>query len=199
MADNKQGRDKQADDEERRQREREVVTALERLDEPEPSLETEVSADVADDLDALAFPATGEAVVSEIGERTIETSDGTYTVADLVPDTAAVSFDSAGAVRVRLQRPTVAASMRRIVAAVDDVQHEGLSQSQYDAYERTLGALKAVDADDDDEGIRAITDWLVEQIGERKKPPGSRAVRKEAAGYCRKNGYPIRDDEWLGA
>lgn len=199
MVDNKRGRDKQADDESRRQREREVVTALERIDEPEPPRETEVPDDVAENLEELAFPASGETVVSNVGERDVETDDGTYTVADLIPDTDAVSFDSVGAVRVRLQRPTVADSMRRIVVAVDEAQHERLSQSQYDAYERTLGALKAVDADDDDESVGAITDWLVEQIGERQKPPGSRAVRKEAAGFCRKNGYPIRDDEWLGA
>lgn len=199
MADNKRGRDKQADDEVRRQRERQVVTALERMDEPEPPRETEVPDDVADNLEELAFPATGEAVVSNVGEHDVETDDGTYTVAELIPDTEAVSFDSVGAVRVRLQRPTVADSMRRIVVAVDEAQHERLSQSQYDAYERTLGALKAVDADDDDESIGAITNWLVEQIGERQKPPGSRAVRKEAAGFCRRNGYPIRDDEWLGA
>ena len=199
MADNKQGRDKQADDEERRQREREVVTALERMDEPEPPQETEVPDDVDDALDAVEFPATGEAVVSAVGEHHVETSDETHTVADLVPDTRTVSFDSVDAVRVRLQRPTIAASMRRIVVAVDEVQNEVLSQSQYDAYERTLSALKAVDADDDDEGVRAITDWLVDQIHERKSLPSSRAVRKEAAGFCRKNGYPIRDDEWLGA
>jgi hypothetical protein len=199
MADNKQGRDKQADDESRRQRERDVVTALERIDEPEPPRDTEIPDDVADTLDTLAFPASGETVVSNVGERHVETDDGTYTVADLIPDTDAVSFDSAGAVRVRLQRPTVADSMRRIVVAVDEAEHERLSQSQYDAYERTLSALKAVDADDDDESVGAITAWLVEQIGERQKPPGSRAVRKEAAGFCRKNGYPIRDDEWLGA
>jgi len=41
-------------------------------------------------------------------------------------------------------------------------------------------------------------DWIVEQIREKEKKPGSRAVRREAAKFCRANGYEVRNDEWLG-
>jgi hypothetical protein len=197
MADDKRSREEQARNDDRRQRERDVAEELERSDETEPPIET---ADLdALDLDAVTFPATGADVVAAVGGRAVETPNETLAVEDLVPDTDSVTYPSPAAVRVRLQRPTVAAAMRRVVDASETLPNTEFSRSQREAYERTLRALKAIDADDDDEGIEVVTDWIVERIRTKEKLPNSRRVRKRAAEFCRANGYPIRDDEWLGA
>jgi len=60
----------------------------------------------------------------------------------------------------------------------------------------TFQELEAVDADDEE--IRTISDWVVEQIREKERLLSSRAVRRQAAKFCRANGYQVRDDEWLG-
>lgn len=198
MADNKSGRDKQADDDDRRQREREITTELERGDEDEPPVDASELAYFETELDAVAFPATGAELVSAVGDREIEAADGTYAIADLLPDADAETFESPAEVRVRIQRPTIAAAMKRIVEAVGSLPNEELGRSQRDAYEQTFRALEAIDADDDDEGIRVIADWIVERIGEKEAVPGSRDVRRQAAKFCRKNGYEVRNDEWLG-
>ena len=198
MADDKRGREKQARDAERRRDERDIVTALERRDETEPAVDDEELDEFAAELDAISFPATGAAVVAAVGDREIESADGTYTVSELVPDTEAEVFSTPTAVRVRVLRPTVAAAMKRIVEAVDSLPSASLGTSQREAYERTLRELKGIDADDDDEGVQFITDWIVDRIHETEKLPGSRGVRREAAKFCRKNGYQVRDDEWLG-
>jgi hypothetical protein len=62
----------------------------------------------------------------------------------------------------------------------------------------TFQKLKAVDADDDDEGIRVISDWILGYIDNKQRPPGSREVRRQAAKFCRTNGYRVHSDEWLG-
>jgi len=198
MADDKRGRDKQARDEKRRQQERDALEALERSDETEPPVEETQLQEFETDLDALTFPATGTEIVDTVGDRSIETPDGTETVAALVPDTDEEQFDSPAAVRLRVQRPTIAAAMKRVVEASETLQNTDLGRSQRDAYEKTFRALKAIDADDDDEGIRVVADWIVEQIHEKGALPGSRAVRRKAAKFCRSNGYSIRNDEWLG-
>lgn len=198
MADDKSGRDKQARDEDRRQREREISAAVERGDEPEPEVDTSELAYFETELEPLTFPATGAEIVSAVGDREIESSVGTYAVADLVPAVDWERFDSPEEVRVRIQRPTIAAAMKRIVEASDPLPDEELGRSQRDAYERTFEALKAIDADDEDEGIRVVADWIVERIREKEAIPGSRDVRRRAAEFCRSNGYEIRNDEWLG-
>ena len=198
MADDKSGRDKQARDEERRQREREIAAELERGDEAEPPVDTSELAYFETALDAVTFPATGAAIVSAVGDREIESAVGTYAVADLVPDVEAETFDSPAAVRVRIQRPTIAAAMKRIVEASAPLPNEELSASQREAYVRTFRALEAIDADDDDEGIAVMADWIVEKIRDDETIPGSRDVRRRAAKFCRANGYEVRDDEWLG-
>lgn len=43
-----------------------------------------------------------------------------------------------------------------------------------------------------------IGDWIVGRIRETEKLSGSRDVRRQAATFCRANGYEIRTDEWLG-
>ena len=198
MADDKSGRDKQAHDEERRQREREIAAELERGDETEPPVDPSELAYFETALDAVTFPATGAEIVSAVGDREIEAVSGTYAIADLVPDVDGETFDEPTAVRVRVQRPTIAAAMKRIVEASDSLRDEELGRSQRDAYEQTFQALEAIDAVDEDEGIRVIADWIVERIEEKEKIPGSRAVRRQAAKFCRENGYEIRNDEWLG-
>jgi hypothetical protein len=55
--------------------------------------------------------------------------------------------------------------------------------------------LDAVEARLDDvtfpaTGSEVVTDWIVEQMETTGKRPGSRAVRRRAAKFCRSNGYP---------
>ncbi|WP_227357487.1 DUF5789 family protein [Haladaptatus salinisoli] len=198
MADNKRGRDKQAHDVERRQQEREIATELERADELEPPVEAEELADFEAELEELTFPATGIEVVAAIGDREIESDEGSYSIEDLVPETDKETFDSPAAVRVQVQRPTVAAAMKRVVEASKTLPNTDFSWTQRKAYEKTFQELKTIDADDDDEGIQVISDWIVERIRDKDTLPTSRAVRREAAKFCRANGYQVRNDEWLG-
>jgi hypothetical protein len=198
MADDKSGRDKQADDLDKRQRQRDLAEALERGDETEPEVEAEDLKDIEKAFEAVEFPATGSEVVHAVGTQTVEAPDGTYAVENLIPETEAVVFEKPAAVRVRIQRPTIAAAMKRVLEAADAVRNVEVERSQREAYEKTFRALRAIDADDDDEGIRHVADWIVEQIQENGTIPGSRAVRRKAADFCRSEGYEVRADEWLG-
>ncbi|MBO4247849.1 hypothetical protein IL252_08485 [Halomicrobium sp. IBSBa] len=198
MADNKSGRDDQADNADRRQRERDILTALERNDETEPPVDERALGELETELDTLSFPVTAREVVETLGDRTVESDAGVHTVADLLPETDQETFDEPATVRTRVQRPTIAAAMKRIVEHCQSIQQTSLGTSQREAYEKTFRALKAVDADDDDEGIQYVADWIVERIDETGTLPGSRAVRREAATFCRSNGYSVRNDEWLG-
>lgn len=198
MADDKNSRENQAQDVERRQRERAMVTALERKDEPEPPLQAGTLDDLEADFDELSFPATGMEVVTKIGDRTIESAEGRFRIEELVPATDDETFDSPDAVRVQVERPTVAAAMKRVVEASTTLRNTEFSWTQRKAYEKTFEELKAIDSQDDDAGIRAISDWIVERISDRESLPSSRGVRREAAKFCRANGYQVRNDEWLG-
>lgn len=198
MADNKSGRDKQAQDADRRQRERAIDTELERGGETEPPVDAAELVDLEAELEALEFPATGADIVASVGNHVISSAEGSYGIKDLVPATDEETFDSPDAVRVQVQRPTVAAAMKGIVEASETLGNTEFRWTQRKAYETTFQELKAVDADDDDEGIRAISDWVVEQIREKERLPSSRAVRRQAAKFCRANGYQVRNDEWLG-
>lgn len=198
MADDKNSRDKQARDDEKRQLERDIDEARKRMGETEPSIEAEELDEIETELDSLEYPATGAEVVDAVGEKVVESVARRYSVKELVPDTPAEKFESPSAVRTRIKRPTVARSMKRISEAADELPHTDFGDSQTDAYEKTLRELKEVDADDEDEGIKVVTDWIVERIHEKEKPPSSRAVRKRAAKFCRENGYEVRNDEWLG-
>jgi hypothetical protein len=198
MADDKRNREKQARDADRRQREREIAEELARAEEPEPPVEPADLAAVESALEPVQFPATGPEVVSAVGDRVVESATGQYAVEELVPATDAATFESPAAVRERIQRPTIAAAMKRVTEAAETVPHTELSGSRREAYEKTVRELKAIDADDDDEGIAVVRDWIVEQIDEENSLPGSRAVRRRAATFCRANGYEVRNDEWLG-
>lgn len=161
-------------------------------------MEAEKLANFEGELEELTFPATGNEVVAGIGDHEIESVEGSYSIEELVPETDEETFDSPAAVRVQVQRPTVAAAMKQVVEASKTLRNADFSWTQRKAYEKTFQELKAIDADDDDEGIQAISDWIVERIRDKETLPTSRAVRREAAKFCRANGYQIRNDEWLG-
>lgn len=199
MADDKNGREEQAANEQRRQRQREIDAELARMDEPEPTVDTSDLAFFETELEQLSFPATGTEIVATIGDEELEAVEDTYTVAELVADTETEAFESPAAIRTRVQRPTVARAMKRLVEAADTLGNERLEGSQWTAYERTFRALAAVTPDDEDEGISVVADWIVERIEQKGTLPGSRSVRKRAAEYCRANGYEVGNDEWLGA
>ena len=198
MADDKKSRDKQAHDQERRQRERALEEQLERMGEPEPPIPEEGLAEVEEELDNIEYPATGAEVVESVGEHVVESLTDNYHIQELVPDTEDEEFESPSELRRRVRRPTVAEAMKRVVEAGETVQHAEFGSSQLEAYEKTFRELKTIDAEDEDEGVRAIADWIVEQIHQKEKLPGSRDVRRQAAKFCRANGYSVRNDEWLG-
>jgi hypothetical protein len=139
--------------------------------------------------------ADGEGTADD--ERTARVA--TYTVAELLPESERLQFPAPEAVRAHVRRPTVAGAIKRIVEAGDDLDGAVFGRSQRDAYRRTFRALAALDTTDDDEPVGTVTDWAVERIETTGSYPPSRRLRKEAAAVCRRNGYEIRDDEWLGA
>lgn len=198
MPDDKRGREKQARDEDRRQRERDVAEARERGDEPEPP-EEEPLGDLEAALDEQDFPLTPAEIIAEYGDREVAVDGTRKPVEEVFPDTDEEAYESPEAVRERIEKPTVGAAMGRIMEASREILDKDRLGSQRDAYRKTLESLKAIDADDDDEGVTAITDWIVEEIQRKEKRPSSRRVRRQAAKFCRENGYEIRDDEWLGA
>jgi len=198
MPDDKRGREKQARDADRRQRERDVAAELERWHETEPTVDAEDLGDAEAGLEGVAFPTTGTEIVAEIGDRTLETPDGKRAVSELIPDLDDGKYDSADAVRARLQRLTVAATITRITEAADALPETDLTGSQRTAYERTFLELKNVDAVDADEGIAVVGDWILAAIREDERLPDSRGVRRRAADYCRDQGYQVGNNEWLG-
>jgi len=197
MPDDKRGREKQARDADQRQRERDVVAQLERSEETEPPVDERVVDDI-DELERVEFPATGADIVEAVGDSVVETGDGTAPIRALVPETETEVYDTPEDVRLRIRRPTVAGAMKRIVEANEAVSNDRLGVSKRTAYEKTLRALKGIDADDEDEGVTYITDWVVDRIYEKESPPKSRDVRREAAEFCRKNGYEVSNNDWLG-
>lgn len=198
MADDKSGRDEQASNEEQRQRERALAEELDRMDEVEPEIEATDLVDLETELDVVSFPASGSEVVAAAGDHEIAVTDESITVEEMIPDAEAEVFDSPAAVRMRVQRPTVAAEMKRIVEAADAADTVEFGTSQRDAYMKTLFALRAIEADDDDEGVREIGDWIVDQIHAKGKLPGSRGVRREAGKIARSYGHTVSNNDWLG-
>ncbi len=198
MADDKRGRDKQAQDADRRQRERALRAELERYDEAEPPVDDAELDEIEAELETVSFPATGAEVVDAVGERRVTAGQDTYAVEELLPDAEVETFEAPDVVRSRIQRPTLASAMKRIVEASETIPNVEFSSGKRDAYEKTIRALQAVDTIDEDEGVHAITEWIVERIEETGKLPGSRDVRRQGAKITRKSGYEVRNDEWLG-
>jgi hypothetical protein len=198
MADDKSGREKQARDADDRQRERALSAALERGDEPEPPVDDAAVAGVASELAAVPFPATGSDVVADVGDLAVESEEGVHRVAELLPDADAETFTSPAEVAVRVQHPTAARAMKRIVEAADSFRRVSLEGSRRDTYEKTFRALAAVDSLDDNESIPVLADWVVERLEDDEALPDSRDVRRQAATVARSAGYEVSNDEWLG-
>lgn len=197
MPDDKRGRDKQAHDASNRRWARDIAQELERMDETEPPV-AEADIDFEAELEALDYPVTGREVLDAVGDREVQSDEGAHTVDELVPETDAVTYESAEVVRTRVRRPTVAAAMKRVLEASRSLPDGILGGSQWEAYEKTFRELAAIDARDQDEPVEAVADWIVEEISDGEQLPGSRGVRREAARYCRENGYEIRSNDWLG-
>jgi len=193
MGDTKNGREDQAQDEMKRQRKRAIQEELDRWHETEPPRELE------DALEALDYPATVEEVAAEVGDYEVSVGDETIPVAEVVERSNVDRFDSPTEARERIQKPSVAASLRRLLAVSREAGLEDDFRKREDTYEKTLRVLENVDADDDDEGIAAVTAWIAERVEEKGSLPKSRRVRNYAAEFCRDNDYEIRDDAWLGA
>ncbi|MFW5934665.1 MAG: hypothetical protein ACOCQL_02315 [Halolamina sp.] len=198
MADDKQGRDEQAHDADRRQRERALRAELERYDEAEPPVDDAELDEIEAELETVHFPATGAEIVDAVGERRVTAGQETYAVQELLPEAEVETFEAPDVVRSRIQRPTLASAMKRIVEASETIPNVEFSSGQRDAYEKTIRALQAVDTVDEDEGVHAITEWIIERIEEKGKLPGSRDVRRQGAKITRSTGYEVRNDEWLG-
>jgi hypothetical protein len=194
MGDTKEGREDQAQTELERQQQRAVREELERWHETEPPRE------LADALESLSYPVTADEVAEAVGDYEVAVSDDeVIPVAEIVERSTVERFDSAEEARERIQKPSVAASLRRLRAASDEVGLGSEYRAKADTFEKTLRALENVDADDDDEGVAAVTAWVVEHLEESGSLPKSRRVRNFAAAFCRERGYEVRDDDWLGA
>ena len=198
MPDDKRGREKQARNADRRQRERAIAADIERMDEPEPPIDETELAFFETALEELTFPVTGGDVVSAMGHRKLEGTTAEYSVAELLPATESIFYDSPATVRQQVQRPTVAKATKRIIEEVSNRQGVSLTGSRRNNYEKTFRKLTAIDPIDKDQGIQVVADWIVEQIREKGSLPDSRDVRRRAAEYCRDNGHDVGNDEWLG-
>lgn len=105
MADDKRGREKKANDRERRQRERELEEALDRADETEP-VHDEPGHRLGDLNEALEdhdYPTTTAELIEAYGDREVESRDGWTSIDDLLAPAADETYDSADEVRNRIQ------------------------------------------------------------------------------------------------
>ncbi|MDH5021555.1 DUF5789 family protein [Halobacterium rubrum] len=194
MGDTRKGREDQAQEELERQQQRAVQEELDRWHETEPPRELE------DALESLSYPVTADEVAETVGDYEVAVSDDeAIPVAEIVERSTVEAFDSPDEARERIQKPSVAASLRRLRAASDDGGLGSEYRAKAETFEKTLRALENIDADDDDEGVAAVTAWVVEHLEETGSLPKSRRVRNFAAEFCREHGYEVRDDDWLGA
>ena len=104
MADDKQGRDEQADNEKRRQRERMQEESRTRADEEEPMRvdSGEQLGDLDEALETHDYPTTTDKLVEAHGDYEIETQGGTETLDEVLATTDNQTYDSADDVRRRL-------------------------------------------------------------------------------------------------
>lgn len=101
MADDKQGRDKQAADEERRQRERELQEARDRADEVEPGKQL---GDLDDALENQDYPTTTEQLIEAYGDAEVETQGGWKSIVEVLAPVDDETYDSADDVRDQILR-----------------------------------------------------------------------------------------------
>lgn len=104
MADDKQGRDEQADDEMRRQRERMLEEERTRADEEEPTRVDpgEQLGDLDEALESHDYPTTTAELVEAYGDYELETQGGERPLEDVLPSTDDQTYDSAEDVRRRV-------------------------------------------------------------------------------------------------
>lgn len=105
MPDDKEGREKQAANEERRQRRREVEEARDRADEPEPIHDEpgERLGDLDEALDDHDYPTSTDELIEAFGDRTVETRGGWKSVEEVLAPVGDETYDSADDVRSRIQ------------------------------------------------------------------------------------------------
>lgn len=101
MADTKDSRDKQAQDQDRRQRSRALDEALERGDEPEP---TTIPSWLDEALEDHDYPTTAERLMVAHGSHEVETPAGSESLREVFASVDDESFDSADEVRDRLRQ-----------------------------------------------------------------------------------------------
>ncbi|WP_408960782.1 hypothetical protein [Natrinema sp. 74] len=104
MADDKQGRDEQADDEKRRQREWMQEEARTRSDEEEPMRvdPSERLGDLDEALKSHDYPATTTELVEAYSEYELETQGGKKSLEDVLSATDDQIYDSAEDVHRRI-------------------------------------------------------------------------------------------------
>lgn len=193
MGDTREGRDKQGLDRERRDIERAVREELSRWAEAEPPDGVEAA------LRDVSYPADTETVADAVAGHEVATEGDAVPAAEVVRRSEHGPFRSPEEARLVLERPSVAAAMRRIEAASSRWDHREAFRERREAYEKTLRALEAIEGDDENEGVTVVAAWIVGGLRENDSLPASRRVRKRAAAFCRENGYEVRDDSWLGA
>lgn len=94
---------------------------------------------------------------------------------------------------------SVESAMRRIREVDTSLAEPDDKEQQHEMYRKTLRALEDIAADDEDEGITVMTNWIIEQMEQTGERPSSKAVRRRAREFCQNNDYEIPDDSWLGA
>ncbi|MBX0325974.1 hypothetical protein EGH21_23440 [Halomicroarcula sp. F13] len=92
---------------------------------------------------------------------------------------------------------SVETAMRRIADADDSRTSQADRDQQFEMYRKTLRALEEIDADDDDEGITVVSNWIIDEMERTGKRPSSKAVRERAREFCHNNEYEIPSDSWL--
>lgn len=105
MADNKKGRNKQADDKERRQRRRELEEARNRADEAEPIHDDpgERLGDLDEALENHDYPTTTDELTELFGDREVQTQGGWKSIEEVLAPVDNESYASADDVRSRIQ------------------------------------------------------------------------------------------------
>lgn len=104
MADDKNARDKKADDAERRQRERELEEARDRADEPEPVDPGSIDqlGELDDELETLEYPATTDDILEAYGDSEVDAQNGSKSVGEVLRPVDDESYESADDVRSRI-------------------------------------------------------------------------------------------------
>ncbi|MFC6826610.1 DUF5789 family protein [Halopelagius fulvigenes] len=104
MADDKKGRNKQADDREKRQRKREMEEARDRADEDKPmsgDLDNRLG-DLDEALESEEYPVTTDELVEAYGDYVIQTRGGEESLEEVLAPTDNQTYDSADDARSRI-------------------------------------------------------------------------------------------------